>query len=88
MDERTFRELTEPYRAELRTHCYRMLGSMYDAEDAVPDALLDPQQVLTARASVELALIALLQQLPPRQAAVLVLRDVLEFNTAEVADMR
>ncbi|WP_063002761.1 RNA polymerase subunit sigma-70 [Nocardia mikamii] len=153
VDERTFRELTEPYRAELRTHCYRMLGSMYDAEDALqetllaawrgmaefqqrssvrtwlyriatnrclnfrraalrrpvaplpfaapeptrrgevswlqpcPDALLDPQQVLTARASVELAFIALLQQLPPRQAAVLVLRDVLEFSAAEVADL-
>lgn len=153
VDERTFRELTEPYRAELRTHCYRMLGSMYDAEDALqetllaawrgmgefqqrssvrtwlyriatnrclnfrraalrrpvaplpsdapeptrhgevswlqpcPDALLDPQQVLTARASVELAFIALLQQLPPRQAAVLVLRDVLAFSAAEVADL-
>ncbi|WP_094026249.1 RNA polymerase subunit sigma-70 [Nocardia cerradoensis] len=153
VDEQTFRELTEPYRAELRTHCYRMLGSMYDAEDALqetllaawrgmaefeqrssvrtwlyriatnrclnfrraalrrpvaplpfdapeptrhaevswlqpcPDALLDPQQVLTARASVELAFIALLQQLPPRQAAVLVLRDVLEFSAAEVADL-
>ncbi|WP_063066555.1 RNA polymerase subunit sigma-70 [Nocardia violaceofusca] len=153
VDEQTFRELTEPYRAELRTHCYRMLGSMYDAEDALqetllaawrgmaefqqrssmrtwlyriatnrclnvrrsalrrpvaplpfdapeptrhgevswlqpcPDALLDPQQVLTARASVELAFIALLQQLPPRQAAVLVLRDVLEFSAAEVAGL-
>ncbi|NKY46647.1 RNA polymerase subunit sigma-70 [Nocardia cerradoensis] len=153
VDEQTFRELTEPYRAELRTHCYRMLGSMYDAEDALqetllaawrgmaefeqrssvrtwlyriatnrclnfrraalrrpvaplpfdapeptrhaevswlqpcPDALLDPQQVLTARASVELAFIALLQRLPPRQAAVLVLRDVLEFSAAEVADL-
>ncbi|MFF0457315.1 RNA polymerase subunit sigma-70 [Nocardia africana] len=153
VDERTFRELTEPYRAELRTHCYRMLGSMYDAEDALqetllaawrgmaefqqrssvrtwlyriatnrclnfrrtalrrpvtplpfdapeptrrgevswlqpcPDALLDPQQVLSARASLELAFIALLQQLPPRQAAVLVLCDVLEFSSAEVAGM-
>lgn len=152
-DERMFRDLTEPYRAELRTHCYRMLGSMYDAEDALqetllaawrslpnfehrsslrtwlyriatnrclnarrtasrrpvaplpfdapeptrrgevawlqpcPDGLLDPQQMASRRASVELAFIALLQQLPPRQAAVLVLREVLEFSGAEVAEM-
>ena len=161
-DEEAFRELTEPHRRELQLHCYRILGSMQDAEDLVqetllaawrgleafegrasvrswlyriatnrclnalrarsrrprrcramaepleptrliepvwlepyPDVLLEgipdrspgPAARYEARESVELAFIAALQHLPPRQRAALVLRDVLGFRTAEVAEM-
>ena len=159
-----FARLTEPFRPELLAYCYRMLGSVYDAEDQVqetlvrawrsygefqgraslrtwlyriatnaclraienrgrrplpsglggpsddphaplattqpevpwlqplPDALLgdgasDPAAVAVSRESVRLALIAALQYLPPRQRAVLLLRDVLAWRAAEVADL-
>ena len=50
-----FRQLIEPYQRELRVHCYRMLGSAADAEDAMQEALLAAWQALggfEGRASV------------------------------------
>src|SRR5436189_142495 len=159
-----FARLTDPFRAELLAYCYRMLGSVHDAEDQlqetmirawrsygdfegraslrtwlyriatnaclralensgrrplpsglgapgeypeaplaparpevpwlqpIPDALVstgsaDPAEVVASRQSVRLALIAALQYLPARQRAVLILRDVLRWRAAEVADL-
>jgi RNA polymerase sigma-70 factor (TIGR02960 family) len=162
-DEHAFRELTDPYRRELQVHCYRMLGSLTDAEDMLqetllaawrglagfqerasvrswlyriatnqclnalraasrripaeptppfqppapssrdeitwlqpyPDALLEgipdpapgPEVRYQAAEAVELAFVAGLQRLPPRQAATLLLRDVLGFGAGEVAGL-
>ncbi|GLW35432.1 RNA polymerase subunit sigma-70 [Actinoplanes regularis] len=162
-DADAFAELVGPHRGELRLHCYRLLGSLTDAEDMVqetliaawrgldrfegraslrtwlyriatnrclnalrdagrripaepvapfqppepsrrgevtwlqpyPDALLDhlpepapgPQARYETREAVELAFVTALQRLPPRQAAALVLRDVLGYPNAVVADM-
>ena len=163
-DDRAFRELTEPYGRELHVHCYRMLGSFQDAEDALqdtwlaawqalagfegraslrtwlyriatnrclnarrsagrrqakewnvpnveppeptrlgevvwlepyPDARLEgaigapvgPEARYEQTESISLAFVTALQLLPPRQVAVLILRDVLGFHAGEVADM-
>ena len=163
-DGEAFRELTDPYRRELQVHCYRILGSVQDAEDILqetllaawrglarfeerasirswlykiatnrclnalrdtgrrprsaggpavgvdapeptrraeplwlqpyPDALLDlpdaepgPEARYEAREALALAFVAGLQRLPPRQRAVLVLRDVLGYPAAQAAAM-
>ncbi len=162
-DRAEFARLADPYRRELLEHCYRMVGSVHDAEDLVqetylrawrgypgfegrsslrtwlhriatttcltaiergrrralpaglggpsdyvdgplaelpdstwleplPDALdvaggSDPAAVVAARAGLRLALVAALQHLPPRQRAVLLLRDVLKWRAAEVAEL-
>ncbi|BCJ39398.1 RNA polymerase sigma factor [Actinoplanes ianthinogenes] len=131
---------TGPFRRELLAHCYRMLGSVDEAEDVVqetylrawksfggfegrssvrvwlyriatnvcltairqrgrravvepiPDEIVtpeaaDPATVVAGRESLRLALIVGLQCLPPRQRAVLILREVLGFPAGEVADM-
>ena len=144
-DERAFRALVEPHRRAIEVHCYRMLGSLHDAEDVTQETLLrawgslarferrasihtwlyriatnacldelerrprrpepvvdpypderlrdvgspiaDPAARYALRQGMELALLTAIQRLPGRQRAVLILRDVLGWTGAEVADL-
>jgi RNA polymerase sigma-70 factor (ECF subfamily) len=147
-DEHAFVGLTSPHRRALHVHCYRMLGSLHDADDALqetllrawkglgrfeprapisawlfriatnvalrmieqrrdpaapvgahlqpyPDRFLDelpalnpgPEELATAREGVSLAFVAAMQLLPPKQRAVLVLRDALDWPAREVAEL-
>src|SRR5437763_10355245 len=139
MDEQAFALLIEPHRRALHLHCYRMLGSLHDADDALqetmlrawkgwsgyepraqpaawlhaiatnvcltalarrrsrpveaiedlehlqpyPDRLLDD---VVQRETVELAFVTAIQLLPPKQRAVLILRDVLGWSAKETAE--
>src|ERR687898_856972 len=90
LDESELVQLAECFRAELQLHCYRILGSVQDAEDLVQETLLAAwrgHERYERREAIGLAFVAGLQRLPPRQRAVLVLRDVLGFRAAEVAAM-
>src|SRR5919107_1240864 len=102
-----FARLVAPYRGGLYAHCYRMLGSSQDAEDALQEALLRAWRGLPRyerRASLRTWLYAIATNVslaalerrrrrvppldhrpPPRQRAVLLLRDVLGFGPAEIA---
>jgi RNA polymerase sigma-70 factor (ECF subfamily) len=143
-DERAFRRLVEPYRHALEVHCYRMLGSVQDAEDLAQETLLrawralerfqpraqlrtwlyriatnacldelerrprrpqpvgpfpdvppeepasptyDPAARYALREGMELALLRAIQELPGRQRAVLIFRDVLGWTAGEVAEV-
>src|SRR5881628_730616 len=87
-----FARVTAPYRPELLAHCYRMLGSVHDAEDQVQEIMIRAWRSygdFEGRSSLRtwLYLIAALQYLPARQRAVLILRDVLRWRAAEVAEL-
>jgi RNA polymerase sigma-70 factor (ECF subfamily) len=145
VDEQAFVRLTAPHRPALHRHCYRLLGSLHDADDALqetmlrawrgldrleprapvsawlyriatnvclrlleqrsradsydahlqpyPERLLDdlpspeagPHDLVESRESIGLAFVAALQLLPPKQRAVLVLRDVLGSSARDTA---
>jgi RNA polymerase sigma-70 factor (ECF subfamily) len=147
-EEAAFVGLTSPHRQALHLHCYRLLGSLHDADDALQETLLnawraisdfepraplrawlhriatnaalrmierrpdpampvdahlqpypdslfndvpaaqaDPEEEVIVAEGVGLALIAAMQLLPPKQRAVLVLRDALGWRASEVADL-
>ncbi|MCA1720438.1 MAG: RNA polymerase subunit sigma-70 [Actinobacteria bacterium] len=104
----------EQHRAELTGFCYRMLGSVFDADDAAQETLVrawqgvpattvpgtplpettwleplptDPAESAVQQDGIRLAFVAALQHLPPRQRAVLILREVLCWQASEVAEL-
>src|SRR5215211_7732518 len=95
-DEDAYRRLVEPRRAELHAHCYRTLGSVHDAEDALQDALLRAWRALPRferRSSTrswlyKIATNTCLDVIAKRsrQRVVLILREVLGFSAQEVAE--
>jgi DNA-directed RNA polymerase specialized sigma24 family protein len=70
-DGEAFGQLVDPYRRELQVHCYRILGSVQDAEDALQDTLLSAWQGLAGfegRFGPDLAVPRRHQPLPGRAA--------------------
>jgi RNA polymerase sigma-70 factor (ECF subfamily) len=74
----------EPIVENLRTPDQLWIDPMPDSQ-VVPDG--DPAEVVAGRESVRLALVAALQELPPRQRAVLILCEVLRWKASEVAEL-
>ena len=72
-DERAFGQLIDPYRRELQPHCYRILGSVHDAEDALQETLLAAWQGLRGfegRASIRTRLYRVATSRAPPRAAI------------------
>src|SRR3984893_6940826 len=71
-DEEAFRQLVDPYRSALHVHCYRMLGSPQDAEDALQETLLRAWRGLDGfegRSSTRSWLYRIARDAPPRASA-------------------
>jgi len=91
-----FAWLVGPYLAQPRAWCHRIDGPSADPDGEVARNRevtwlqpfpSDPASIVETRATMRLALVAAFQHLPPRQRAVLILRDVLEWRAAEVAHL-
>jgi RNA polymerase sigma-70 factor (ECF subfamily) len=89
-----FARLVGPYLAQPRACCHRIAGPSADPDgEAACNREVtwlqpfpsDPASIVETRATMRLALVAAFQHQPPRQRAVLILRDVLEWRAAEVA---